>query len=126
MLRELKEKPLDALPFGPKQLAELISLLDNETISGKIAKDVFAEMLKSGGNPGQIVEQKGLKQITNAAELVPIVDKILAANPDNVAKYKEGRSNLFGFFVGQVLKETGGRANPKLVNDLVQSKLSSL
>jgi glutaminyl-tRNA synthetase len=125
LLRELKEKPIDALPFAPAQLAELIALQDNDTISGKIAKDVFTDMLQSGGSPAQIVEQKGLKQITNAAELAPIVDKILAANPDNVAKYKEGRTNLFGFFVGQVLKETGGRANPKLVNDLVKSKLSA-
>lgn len=125
LLRELKEKTINTLPFGPAELAELIALQDNETISGKIAKDVFAEMLQSGGSPKQIVEKKGLKQITNAAELAPIVDKILAANPDNVAKYKEGRTNLFGFFVGQVLKETGGRANPKLVNDLVQSKLSA-
>src|SRR4051812_36046985 len=116
MLRELKKKTIDALPFCPAELAELISFQDNETIFGKIAKDVFAEMLASGGSPAQIVEQKSLKQISNAAELAPIVDKILAANPDNVAKYKEGRNNLFGFFVGQVLKETGGRANPKLVN----------
>jgi glutaminyl-tRNA synthetase len=124
LLRKLKETSIAALPFGPKALAELVSLIDNGTISGKIAKELFADMLKSGGSPTALVEQKGLKQISNADELAPIVDKVLAANPDNVAKYKEGRSNLFGFFVGQVLKETQGRANPQLVTELVQAKLS--
>jgi glutaminyl-tRNA synthetase len=123
LMRELKERPLESLPFGPKELAELVALLDDETISGKIAKDVYAEMLKSGGSPRAIVEAKGLKQISDPAELEPVIDRIMAAHPDNVAKYKEGRSSLFGFFVGQVLKDTGGRANPRLVNELLEFRL---
>lgn len=124
LLRELKEKSIASLSFGPDALAELVALIDDETISGKIAKDVFGEMLANGGSPKAIVESKGWQQLSDVGQIEPIIDRILVANPDNVAKYKEGRTNLFGFFVGQVLKETGGRANPKLVNDLLQAKLS--
>jgi glutaminyl-tRNA synthetase len=124
LLRELKEREISALSFGPKELAELVSLIDDETISGKIAKDVFAEILKSGGSPKAIVEQKGWKQISDPKQLMPIIDRVVAASPENVARFKEGKGNVFGFFVGQVLKETGGKANPRLVNELLQQRLS--
>lgn len=124
LLRELKDKNIDDLSFSASEVAELVQLIDNDTISGKIAKDVFAEMLEKGGSPEAIVEEKGLKQISDPAKLEPVICKIIKNNPDNVAKYKEGKTNLFGFFVGQVMKETGGRANPKLVNDLIKEKLS--
>jgi glutaminyl-tRNA synthetase len=123
--RELKDKKVDELPFNAVQLAELVELIDNGTISGKIAKDVFAEMLEKGGNPKTIVDVKGLLQISDVNSLVPIIDKIIMNNPENVSKYKEGRTSLLGFFVGQVMKETGGKANPKLVNDLILKKLAS-
>ena len=121
--RELKDKKVDELAFSAAQLAELVELIDNGTISGKIAKDIFEEMLAKGGNPKAIVEDRGLLQISDAGKLEPIIYKIIKNNPENVSKYKEGRTNLLGFFVGQVMKETGGKANPKLVNDLLLEKL---
>ena len=125
LLRELKERDVASLPFTPQHLGELIALVDDETISNKIAKEVFAEMLKSGANPQDYVAQKELRQISDPAILSPIVERVIANNVDNVAHYKAGKKALFGSFVGQVLKETGGRANPRLVNELVQKLLDN-
>jgi len=121
--RELKEKQSDELKFNAAQIAELVKMIDDETISSKIAKQVFEEMAKSGENPTQIVEAKGLVQISDPSIILPIIDEIIAKNPDNVAKFKAGNTKLLGFFVGQVLKTTGGKANPKVVNELVAEKL---
>lgn len=121
--RELKESDSHALKFSAKQIAELVSMIEDGTISSKIAKQVFEEMAKTGENPAQIVEAKGLVQISDPAKLVPIIDEIIAKNPDNVEKYKAGNTKLLGFFVGQVLKTTGGKANPQVVNKLVAQKL---
>lgn len=122
--RELKEKEVHELQFNPSQIAELVKILDNGTISNKIAKEVFEEMVKSGENPTQIVEAKGLVQISDTSVIEPIIDEIIAKNPDNVEKFRAGNTNLLGFFVGQVLKATGGKANPKVVNELVAQKLN--
>jgi len=121
--RELKEKSVDELKFNAEQIAELVKMVDDKTISSKIAKQVFEEMARSGEDPTQIVEAKGLVQISDPAKISPIIDEIIAKNPDNVAKFKEGNTKLLGFFVGQVLKATGGKANPKVVNELVAEKL---
>ncbi|MGD9969599.1 MAG: glutamine--tRNA ligase/YqeY domain fusion protein [Sulfuricurvum sp.] len=121
--RELKEKDADALKFSAAQIAELVKMLDDGIISNKIAKQVFEEMAQSGDNPATIVEAKGLVQISDPAVILPIIDEVMAKNPDNVEKYKAGNTKLFGFFVGQVLKATGGKANPQVVNDLVTQKL---
>ena len=121
--RELKEKAVSELKFNAKQIAELIKMIDDKTISNKIAKQVFEEMAKSGENPTQIVEDKGLVQISDPAKISPIIDEIIAKNPDNVTKFKAGNTKLLGFFVGQVLKATGGKANPQVVNSLVTEKL---
>jgi len=121
--RELKEKQKNELKFNSFEIAELAKMIDDETISSKIAKEVFQEMAKNGKNPTQIVETKGLMQISDPSKISPIIDEIIAANPDNVAKFKAGNSKLLGFFVGQVLKNTGGKANPKVVNELVIEKL---
>ena len=121
--KELKQS--DKLKFDAKQIAQLVKMIDEEIISNKIAKQVFEEMVKSGVNPVKIVEDKGLVQITDANIISPIIDEVIAKNPDNVAKYKAGNDKLFGFFVGQVLKATDGKANPKVVNDLVIEKLNS-
>jgi glutaminyl-tRNA synthetase len=121
--REIKEQHSSELKFTAKQVAELVKMLDKETISSKIAKQVFEEMAKSGENPAKIVEEKGLIQISDPAEILPIIDEVIANNPDNVAKFKAGNKKLLGFFVGQVLKATGGKANPKMVNELVAQKL---
>jgi len=119
--RELKQS--DELKFGAKQIAELVKMVDDEIISNKIAKQVYEEMAKSGENPSVIVEAQGLIQISDPAKIAPIIDEIIANNPDNVEKFKAGNSKLLGFFVGQVLKATGGKANPKVVNQLVTQKL---
>ncbi|MEA1919568.1 MAG: glutamine--tRNA ligase/YqeY domain fusion protein [Campylobacterota bacterium] len=119
--RELKQS--SELTFSAKQIAELVKMVDEEIISNKIAKQVFEAMAKSGENPAQIVEAKGLVQISDPAKISPIIDEVIAKNPDNVAKFKAGNTKLLGFFVGQVLKSTGGKANPKVVNELVHEKL---
>lgn len=117
--RDITESPIKA-----NQIGGLIALIQDNTISGKIAKEVFADMYMSGDDAAKIVETKGLKQITDTGAIEAIIDKILAANPDNVAGYKAGKEKLFGFFVGQVMKETGGKANPAIINDLLKKKLS--
>ena len=122
--RELKQMQANELKFNAKQIAEMVKMVDDGTISSKIAKQVFEEMLKSGKNPAQIVEDKGLVQISDPAKISPIIDEVIAKNPDNVAKFKAGNTKLLGFFVGQVLKATGGKANPQVVNKLVAEMLS--
>jgi len=121
--RVIKEQQSTEVKFTPKQIAELIAMLDDEKISNKIAKQVFEEMAKSGANPTVIVEEKGLIQISDPAVIAPIIDEVIAKNPDNVEKFRAGNKKLLGFFVGQVLKATGGKANPKIVNELVAQKL---
>ena len=121
--RELKEKQAEALKFSAKQVAGLVGMVDDGTISTKIAKQVFEVMVESGEEPAQIVEAKGLVQISDPAKILPIIDEVMAKNPDNVAKFKAGNTKLLGFFVGQVLKSTGGKANPQVVNELVAEKL---
>ena len=121
--RELKQMQASELKFNAKQIAQLVKMVDDTTISNKIAKQVFEEMVRSGEDPAKIVEDKGLVQISDPAEISPIIDEIIAKNPDNVAKFKAGNTKLLGFFVGQVLKATGGKANPKVVNELVAEKL---
>ena len=123
--KELKEKTLNELKFTPAKIAQLAKMIDDETISSKIAKQVFEEMALSGDEPSKIVEDKGLIQISNPDAILPIIEEVIAKNPDNVEKYKSGNEKLFGFFVGQVLKATGGKANPKVVNELVIKSLKN-
>ena len=117
-------KTLEESPITAAQLGGLIGLISDNTISGKIAKDVFAEMMSTGQDAAAIVETKGLKQVTDSGAIEKIVDEVIAANPDNVAAYKGGKDKLFGFFVGQVMKVSQGKANPDMVNDLLKKKLS--
>ena len=121
--RELKQMEISDLKFSVKQITELVKTLDDEIISNKMAKQVFEEMVKTGKDPKQIIEDKGLVQISDPSVILPIIDEVIAKNPDNLAKFKAGNSKLLGFFVGQVLKSTGGKANPKVVNTLVAEKL---
>jgi aspartyl-tRNA(Asn)/glutamyl-tRNA(Gln) amidotransferase subunit B len=111
-------------PVSAEQLGGLLDLLSDETISGKIAKDVFAEMYETGKDAATIVDEKGLKQVTDTGEIEGIIAQVIAENPDNVAAYKGGKDKLFGFFVGQVMKKTGGKANPGVVNQLLKAKLA--
>lgn len=123
--KELKDKDVDELKFTATEIAELVKMIDQETISTKIAKQVFEEMVKTGENPSKIVKEKGLVQISNPEVLLPIIDEVIEKNPENVEKYKSGNQKLFGFFVGQVIKATQGKANPKIVNELVTKQLNS-
>ncbi len=117
------DKTLEDSPISAEQLRGLIALISNETISGKIAKEVFAEMFTSGKNADIIVEEKGLKQVTDTGAIEVLIDEVIADNPDNVAAYKGGKEKLFGFFVGQVMKKSQGKANPAVVNKLLKEKL---
>jgi glutaminyl-tRNA synthetase len=120
--RELKKGP--ELLFSPAHVAQLAKMLDEERISGKIAKELFETMAKSGEAPEKIVAERGLEQISDPEALRPVVERIVAEHPENVKKYREGNERLFGFFVGQVLKATGGKANPRLVNELLGEALT--
>ncbi len=125
LLRELKNADVDitASKATAENLGAMIRLIDNNTISGKIAKDVFAEMWASGGAPDAIIKAKGWVQITDTSAIETIVAEIIAKNPKEVEQYKAGKVQLMGFFVGQVMKASRGQANPQAVNEIVKLKL---
>lgn len=118
-------KTIETSPVSAAALGGLIDLIADNTISGRIAKEVFEEMFATGKAAAQIVEEKGLRQVTDTGAIAAAIDEILAANADKVAEYRSGKDKLFGFFVGQVMKATGGKANPAMLNDLLKKKLSS-
>ncbi|PIR20448.1 MAG: Asp-tRNA(Asn)/Glu-tRNA(Gln) amidotransferase GatCAB subunit B [Deltaproteobacteria bacterium CG11_big_fil_rev_8_21_14_0_20_47_16] len=107
----------------PTQIAALVKLIDDDVISGKIAKDVIVEMFDTGNDPEAIVKAKGLVQVSDTGAIEAAIADILAKNPDNVASYKSGKTQVFGFFVGQVIKAMQGKANPKVVNELLRKHL---
>ncbi len=117
------DKTIDTSPVSADALGGLVDLISNQTISGRIAKDVFEAMLETGKPAAQIVEEKGLRQVTDTGAIEKSIDDILAANADKVAEYKSGKDKLFGFFVGQVMKATGGKVNPAMLNELLKKKL---
>ena len=125
LLRELNrdDREIDQCPVSPEELANLLKMVDEEAISGKIAKVVFEEMYNTGKSPRTIVAEKGLKQVTDEGEIGEVVDSVLAAHSSQVDEYRGGKEKLLGFFVGQVMKQTQGKANPKLVNKLLREKL---
>ncbi|MEW5859200.1 MAG: Asp-tRNA(Asn)/Glu-tRNA(Gln) amidotransferase subunit GatB [Cyanobacteriota bacterium] len=113
------------IALKPQILAELISLIEDGTISGKIAKEILPELLSKGGSAKELVESKGVKQISDKGELEKIINEVLAANPKELEQYRSGKTKLLGFFVGQVMKQTGGQADPKLTNQMMAQKLNS-
>ena len=121
----LNEKDLGITqsPISAENLSKLINLIKNGTISGKIAKTVFELMANGDLDPQKVVEEKGLKQESDPKALESLIDKVIAENPDKVKEYKSGKEKLFGFFVGQAMKVSDGKANPKLVNDILKKKL---
>ncbi len=131
VLRVVRERRLDdALtitdwPVAPAHLGRLVALIDDGTISGKIAKQVWTALLDSGTSPDAIVQAQGLVQVTDRDAIERAVDGVLAANSAKVAEYRAGKDKLFGFFVGQVMKATQGKANPQVVNELVKAKLEA-
>jgi aspartyl-tRNA(Asn)/glutamyl-tRNA(Gln) amidotransferase subunit B len=125
VLRKLKDddRPLPSCPVPPDQLAALIGLIEAGTISGKIAKDVFEKMWAGAGDPRSIVEREGLTQLSDTAALQQAVAEVIAANPAQAATYRAGKASTLGWFVGQVMRRTGGKANPQLVNELLKKAL---
>jgi aspartyl-tRNA(Asn)/glutamyl-tRNA(Gln) amidotransferase subunit B len=115
---------IESSPVSPEQLGALIDLIADGTISGRLAKEVFAEMVASGADPAAIVEAKGLRQMSDAGAIAAAIDAVLAANADKVGEYRAGRDKLYGFFVGQVMRATQGKANPALVNELLRKRLA--
>ena len=118
-----KNLTIDNSPVSAENLGKLVDLIEKNIISGKIAKDVFEIMSETGDDPEKIVEEKGLKQVTDTSAIEAIVDMVIANNPDNVTAFRNGKTNLKGWFVGQVIKESKGKANPQIVNELLAKKL---
>ena len=116
-------KSLGDSPVSPQQLGGLVDLISDDTISGRIAKDVFAEMMETSKDAAVIIEEKGLKQVSDSGAIEALIDQVLADNQDKVEEYRGGKDKLFGFFVGQTMKLSKGQANPAMVNDLLKSKL---
>jgi len=115
---------IEQSPVSAERLGQLIDLIADGTISGRLAKGVFAEMAATGTDPAAIVEAKGLHQVTDTGAIAAAIDAVLAANADKVAEYRAGRDKLYGFFVGQIMRATQGKANPALVNDLLSKRLA--
>lgn len=122
MLNEKKVELKDSL-VSAENLGKLVELVTSNVINGKTAKDVFAIMAETGGDPEKIVEEKGLKQVTDSGAIEAVIDEVIASSPENVAAYKAGKTALMGWFVGQVMKASKGKANPGMVNQLLKSKL---
>lgn len=130
LFRVIKERKLDeqlciaTWPITPEDLARMVRMIDEGKISGRMAKALFEDMLKTGDSPEKIVREKGLEQVTDLTSIEKTVDQVLAAHSQQVSDYRAGKEQVFGFLVGQVMKVTQGRANPKKVNDILQKKLA--
>ncbi len=123
LLREYGPERIATCPVQPAQLGELLLMVEKATISGKIAKTVFVEMLATGEDPEKIVKDKGLVQMSDEGELVTLVQEIIAANPEQAQQYRDGKTKVIGFFVGQLMQKTRGKANPQLANKLFAREL---
>ena len=106
-------------------LAEMVGLIEKGSISNKIGKDILPDLLTEGGSPKALVEKRGLVQVSDPSVIEPLIDEVIAAHPDELEKYRGGKKKMLGFFVGQVMKKSKGKADPKLTNQLLQKKLNS-
>jgi glutaminyl-tRNA synthetase len=118
----VNEVPRDARLDGAA-IGKLVARIDDGTLSSRLAKDVLADLLASGGDPDEIIARKGLVQVNDDGAIAPHVDAVVSANPDKVAAFRGGKQGLLGFFVGEVMKRSGGKANPKRVQELVRAAL---
>ncbi len=127
VLRAVKEDHLapGTYPVSPENLALMVNLIGDGVISGKIAKEVFDEMSKTKEHPKTIVEKKGLVQMSDTGAIEKIIDEVLSVNPAQREQYRNGKTQVYGFFVGEAMKATKGKANPKIVNDILKRKLSN-
>jgi aspartyl-tRNA(Asn)/glutamyl-tRNA(Gln) amidotransferase subunit B len=126
LMRLLNEdnRSIDECPLQPERLSEMLALVEKGTISGKIAKTVFEEMYRTGKDAGTIVREKGLLQISDSSEIEKLVDEVISGYPNEAGRYRGGEEKLLGFFVGQVMKASRGKANPKVLNELLRKRLS--
>jgi aspartyl-tRNA(Asn)/glutamyl-tRNA(Gln) amidotransferase subunit B len=126
VLKVINEKKIDIKDFSisADNLAELINIINDNTISGKIAKEIFPEMLRENKKPLEIVKSKNLLQITDTTAIAGIIDDVLSKFPNEVQEFLTGKEKIFGFFIGKIMKETQGKANPKIVNELLREKIS--
>ena len=125
LLAELKDRSLDALPFGPEAFAELVRLVDTDAITNRGADTVFDELLNDGGDPQALVDKHDLRQVDDTDALADVIDDVIDGHPDEVARYRDGKNSLIGFFMGQVMQATNGSANPELARELLQAQLDS-
>lgn len=125
LTRELNNSGTDitASPVSPERLVDLLTMVDKGVISLKVARDIFPELYRSGKSPQQIVQDKGLTQVSDEGALEKMIDEVLSKNPTQVAQFREGKQQVLGFLVGQVMKVSGGKANPGKVNELLKKKL---
>ncbi len=114
------------MKIDPENMAELLISLERGDISGKIAKDVFVEMYDTGKSAFLIIKEKGLKQLSNTSEISILARKVIADHPEVVSDFRAGKQKAFGFFVGQIMKETRGQANPALVNEILKKELADI
>jgi aspartyl-tRNA(Asn)/glutamyl-tRNA(Gln) amidotransferase subunit B len=125
LLRELKQDKIEIedCPIKPEYISELVALVEKGTISGKMGKDVFARMYSTGSSPSSIVQEQGMVQVSDEGQIADVIDKVLKENHDKVRAWVEGKEQLFGFFVGQIMKASQGKANPGIVNNLLKQRL---
>lgn len=116
---------LGRMPLTPARAIELVELIATDAISSKQGKEVFAAVIDEDKDPSAIVDERGMKQVSDTSAIEAVVDAVIAANPDEVARYKEGNTKLIGFFVGQCMKEMRGQGNPKVINQLLAKKLNA-
>ncbi len=130
VLRIVRDRKLDQAlvietwPVSPQQLAGLIALIDDGTISGKIAKSIFEDLIDSDISAADLVAEQGLSQVSDAGELEAVVEQVLSGQDEKIAEYRAGKEKMLGFFVGQIMKATQGKANPKMVNEILRKKLA--
>ena len=122
-ITSISERDIADSPVSPRHLAGLIERIADNTISGKIAKEVFDAMWNGEGDADAVIEARGLKQITDSGAIEQLIDEVIAANPDQVQQFLDGKDKVLGFFVGQVMKQSKGKANPGQVNQLLRAKL---
>ncbi len=125
VMREVKDRSIEDVGIAPRQLADLTRLVDEGTISARIAKDIFVETIESGDDPSKIVEDRGLNQVSDRRDLNPVIDVVVESNADKVEQYQNGKRGLIGFFMGQVMRQTGGKANPELVRSMLERRLDA-
>jgi aspartyl-tRNA(Asn)/glutamyl-tRNA(Gln) amidotransferase subunit B len=121
--RELGDRELTDVPLTPAALASLVRAVESGAISGPAGKEVFAVLVGEGGDPDQIIAERGLAQVSDEAAIAALVDEVIAANGDKVAAYRAGKTQLLGFFVGQVVRASRGKANPQVVQKLLADRL---